>query len=263
MAGSRSAGSRTALYAPGMSDTIALIRRHRSIRRFTDAAVPDEEVRRAVEAGQAASTSSGIQAYCVIRVRDDGHRRVLAELTGPQEKVRHCGAFFVVCGDTRRHRLVCARAGARYDAQLEAFLLAVVDAALFSQNLILAFESMGYGICCIGGLRNRLFDVDRLLDLPEGVYPLYGLCVGVAAEEPGPRPRLPVETVLFEGAYPDDEEILRAVDAYDDRYRAYLTERGAAPDAARGWSEAMADRFSQPRREDIGPYYRSKGADLA
>ncbi len=53
------------------------------------------------------------------------------------------------------------------------------------------------------------------------------------------------------------------MDAYDDRFRADLTERGAAPEAARGWSEAMADKFSRPRREDVGAYYRSKGADLA
>ena len=107
----------------------------------------DEHVRAAVEAGQAASTSSAVQSYCLIQVADAGAREKLIELTGGQEKVAACGGFFVVCGDTRRHRLLTERAGKPYDARLEAFLLAVIDATLFEQNLVLAFESLGYGIC--------------------------------------------------------------------------------------------------------------------
>ena len=101
------------------------------------------------------------------------------------------------------------RDGAPHSARLEAFLLAVIDATLFAQNLVLAFESLGYGICYIGGLRNHIAEVDRLLGLPTGVYPLYGLCVGVAAEQPMARPRLPLEAVYFEGRYPDDETMLQ------------------------------------------------------
>ena len=77
-----------------MNDTISLIAQHRSIRRFTPAPVDDQDIRRAVEAGQAASTSSAVQSYCLIRVRDEMHRQKLAELTGPQQKVATCGAFW-------------------------------------------------------------------------------------------------------------------------------------------------------------------------
>lgn len=243
-----------------MNPTIFQIRRHRSIRRYTSDPVPNDHVRQAVEAGQAASTSSAIQSYCLIRVTDTGHRRRLAELCGSQEHIIQCGAFFVVCGDTRRHRLVCARDGRAYDARLEAFLLAVIDTTLFAQNLVLAFESLGYGICYIGGLRNNLPGIDELLLIPEGVYPLYGLCVGVPAEDPVHRPRLPVEAVLFDNRYPDDDEIMRLVEDYDDAYRTWVTGRGAE---GRGWSETMAGKFSQPRRTDIGPYYGAKGAELS
>ncbi len=243
-----------------MNETISLIRRHRSVRDYADAAVPDDHVRLAVEAGQAASTSSAIQSYCVLRIRDDGHRRRLAELCGNQDHITRCGAFFVVCGDSRRHRLLCRRAGRTYDARLEAFLLAVIDATLFAQNLVLAFESLGYGICYIGGLRNNLAEVDQLLEIPPGVYPLYGLCVGVPDEEPTPRPRLGADAVLFDDRYPDDEEILRLVEAYDTVYRRWLDERGVAHD---DWSNRMAEKFAEPRRTDVGPYYRGKGADLS
>ena len=126
-----------------MNDIIKLMKNHRSIRKYAPEPVRPEDIRRAVEAGQAASTSSAVQAYCLIRVTDASRRRRLVELTGGQDKVAACGSFFVVCGDSRRHRLLARRAGEAYDARLEAFLVAVIDAALFAQNLVLAFESMG------------------------------------------------------------------------------------------------------------------------
>lgn len=243
-----------------MNATIETLLAHRSIRKFADEPVPESHIQDAVRAGQAASTSSAVQAYCVIRVRDDAQRRRLVTLTGNQEKVAQCGAFFVVCGDVRRHRVIAERAGREYHSRLEGFLVAVIDATLFAQNMCVALESMGYGICYIGGVRNHLPEVDALLGLPHGVYPLFGLCVGVPAEEPGPRPRLPVEAVLFDGAYPSDEELVRSLDGYDRAYESYLRERGAR--SPHGWSQGIAEKYLEAVRTDIGDYYLSKGADL-
>ncbi|MCC5823628.1 MAG: NADPH-dependent oxidoreductase [Phycisphaerales bacterium] len=242
-----------------MNETIRQMMAHRSIRRFTDDPVPDEHILEAVRAGQMASTSSAVQAYSVVRVRDTGKRAALAELAGPQEKVARCGAFFVICGDSRRHRLLCERAGAAYADTFENFLVSVIDASLFAQNLTLAFESLGYGACYIGGMRNDLWRVRQIIDAPAGVYPLFGLCVGKAAESPGPRPRLDPGAVLFEDAYPDDAALLEGVGAYDRVYEAYLRERGARP---AGWSEAMVDKLQEKTRADAGLFYTAQGAKL-
>ena len=59
-----------------MNATLEQMIAHRSIRRFTPDAIPDSEIRRAVEAGQAASTSSAVQAYVVIQVTDPAERLV-------------------------------------------------------------------------------------------------------------------------------------------------------------------------------------------
>jgi len=244
--------------------TIDLLTRHRSIRRYADAPVPDADIETAVRAGQGASTSSAVQSTSVIRVTDADERAQLAELTGGQAMVAACGAFFVVCGDTRRHRLVVQRAGSQYDAQLEAFLIAAIDTALFSQNMVIAFESMGYGVCYIGGLRSNLPGVDALLEIPEGVYPFFGLCVGVPDESPDARPRLPVEAVLHTGRYKDDAQLLGLIDRYDETYRAYMRARGASDRAIElGWSGRMAEKFATPRRPEVGDYFRSKGASTA
>ncbi len=242
-----------------MNDVIGLLKSHRSIRRFKDAVVPDEHVREAIAAGQMASTSSAVQAYSVIRVREAETRRAIADLAGPQEKIVACGAFFVFCGDTRRHRLAAKRDGEGYDQRLEAFLVAAIDCALVAEKAAIAFESMGYGICYIGGIRNDAAQVDRLLGLPEGVYPFFGMCVGVPDEDPVVRPRLPVEAVLMEDRYAGDEAVLGALERYDDGYERYMEERGSA--AAR-WSEVMGRKFGTPAREELGGFYRGKGARL-
>lgn len=242
-----------------MNDTIDLLLAHRSIRRFTNEPIPDELVRLAVQAGQMASTSSAVQAYSCIRVRDPGKRRELAELAGPQEKVALAPEFFVICGDARRHRLLCERAGEPYEQKCEGFLINVIDATLFAQNLVIAFESMGYGVCYVGGIRNDLPRVARVLNLPKGAYPLYGLCVGKPAESPGRRPRLPEASVVFEDGYPTDEAVFASIDGFDESYKRYLAERGAEP---RGWGESMIAKMAHASRVSVGPFYRQQGANL-
>jgi len=243
-----------------MNSTLETILSHRSIRRYQPDPIPEEDIRRAVEAGQAASTSSAVQAYCAIQVRDEAARRRLVDLTGGQTKVARCGSFFVICGDARRHRIAAQTHDRPYETHLEGFLLAVIDATLFAQNFSLALESMGYGVCYIGGLRNDLPAVDELLELPEGVYPLYGLCAGLPDERPMARPRLDPSSVLFCDRYPDDETVREQLREYDMRYIAYLRRRDGGEGKA--WSEVMAKRFATPAREGVGAYYRGKGANL-
>lgn len=239
---------------------IDLLLSHRTIRTFKPDPVPDEHIRLAVEAGQMASTSSAVQAYSLIRVRDTATREAIADLAGPQPKIAECGAFFVILGDTRRHRVAAAREGNGYDQRLESFLVAAIDASLFAEKMVIAFESMGYGICYIGGLRNDTERLDELLELPEGVYPLFGMCVGVPDEAPSKRPRLPVDSVLFEERYPSDETVLEQLADYDEGYVEYLAARGVENPVA--WSMQRARAYAEPKRTHLGPYYTRKGARL-
>lgn len=238
---------------------------HRTIRQFRTTPVPDADVRRAVEAASMASTSSWIQAYCLLQVTDASERHALRELTGEQAQVEEAGAFFCVCADIRRHRMVAREADADYAGNLEVFLQAVVDASLFAQNLALAFEAQGWGICFIGGLRNRIAEVDRLLELPSGVLPLFGLCVGEPAPgapqgtEASQRPRLAPEAVWTRERYWSDEALAGHLADMDRRAAAYYTERGQD---GRDWTGGIWRTFQRPRREHLHEYYESKGASL-
>lgn len=239
------------------SPVVSLMANHRSVREFEVSEVPRETVETAVRAAQMASTSSHGQAYVAIRVTDLEVRTSIAAIAGGQRQVADAGAFLVICGDLRRHTLLAERAGLQHQQSLETFLVAVVDASLFSQNLALAFEAEGLGICFIGGLRNNLDDIDRLLGLPDGVLPLYGLAVGKPRAMPGAKPRLPVDAVLSDDSYPTDEAMLELIAAYDAEMGEYYESRGAK---GRDWSHGVVRRYQSGIRETLGDYYKRKGA---
>ena len=250
-----------------LADTVlAHLAAHRSVRRFADVELSDADLRRAVAAARMASTSSHVQAWSLLRVRDADERARLAELCGGQRQVAEAGAFLVVSADVRRHRLAAERAGQPLARNLEAFLVAVIDAALAAQNLAVALEGMGYGICYIGGLRNDLAAVDALLELPGDVFPLFGLCAGVPAELPEDhpatpvlRPRLPVDGLLLDGRYPDDGTMLVHMDEHDAEMAAHYATRGKD---GYTWSGGLVRRNARAMREDLAAFYRRKGAVL-
>lgn len=232
---------------------------HRSIRRFRAEPVPDAVIERCVRSAQQAASSSNVQAYCLVQVTGTSARAKLRELTGNQAQVEQAGAFFAICAEERRHTLIAESAHSVLGRNLESFMVAVIDATLFAQNLVLAFESEGFGTCCIGGLRNELPDVDRLLDLPEGIYPLFGLCVGVSDEDPSIRPRLDPRAVWFKDRYPSDDETRQWIAEHDERAAQYYADRG---NPGRNWTGGMLRKLTTRMREGLRPFYSSKGARL-
>ena len=141
-----------------------------------------------------------------------------------------------------------------------------VRALAQEHSLATATRPDSYGICFIGGLRNDLPAVDELLELPDDVFPLFGLCVGVPAElpeqhpaRPVRRPRLPVDGVLFDGRYPDDRALLAHMDEHDADMERHYAERGKP---GYTWTGGLVRRNARAMREGLAAYYASKGALL-
>ncbi|CEG25959.1 oxygen-insensitive NADPH nitroreductase [Bacillus sp. B-jedd] len=212
-----------------MNETIETILKHKSIRKFQDKPLAEEQIRTIVECAKAASTSSFIQAYSIIGVKDQEKKQRLAEIAGSQNYVAANGHFFVFCADLYRHALIGEREGGDVKESIEStekFMVAVIDAALAAQNAAIAAESMGLGICYIGGLRNNLEEVQNLLSTPERVIPLFGMAVGYPDQNPGMKPRLPFSHIYHEDRYEQDQEnYLRQIGEYDHEIAAYYEER--------------------------------------
>ncbi len=86
-----------------MNTTIQAMFGHRSIRKFTDDTISDEQLNTIIAAGIAASSSSMIQATSIIRITDPEKRAALAHLAGDQPYVAQAAEFLVFCIDYQRH----------------------------------------------------------------------------------------------------------------------------------------------------------------
>ena len=244
-----------------MNPTIELLKSHRTIRRFTREAVADEVIAEIVRCGQAAASSSNIQATTVLRVRDAAKRQRIAEVAGGQEQVVRAGAFLVFCADLHRAGLACAmQGGAFHSGMTEHFILATVDASLFAQNCAVAAEALGLGVCYIGAVRNDPQTVAELLALPDAVYPVFGMCLGHPDQAPELKPRLPLSVVLKEDGY-QDPEALEGIRDYDTRIRAYYrTRSGGGKDSC--WSAEMKGLVGKESRPHMRAFLARRGFTL-
>jgi FMN reductase (NADPH) len=185
-----------------MTDVLALLRRHTSCRDYTSESIPDAVIEDLVRAAQQSSTDATGQLYSVVRLKDPTHRRTIGELAGDQGHVHTAAEHLIILLDTHRLRLLLEHRGERFGMKpLIALLFGITDATIFAQSLTLAAESMGYGLCYIGGVQNNTRDIAKLLALPPGVIPLYGLTIGRPKSALPPKPRLPIDQVIHIDRY--------------------------------------------------------------
>ncbi|MGM0633409.1 MAG: oxygen-insensitive NADPH nitroreductase [Pseudomonadota bacterium] len=241
-----------------MTDTLALLSSHRSIRKFTDQPINEDLFRRILSSGQCAATSSFLQGVTIMRVRDVGKREQIAELAGNQGYVASAAEFLVFCADLNRPGRYCRRYDKPFSGDFtEHFIIATVDAALMAQNVVVAAESRGLGICYIGGIRNNPRQISDLLELPKGVYPVFGLCLGYPDQDPETKPRLPLDVILKEDTYDESGEDAM-IDAYDERVREYYRTRTGGGHGI-SWSEQVSTLLSEKSRPHMREFLAEQG----
>jgi len=245
----------------GGRSVIDVLMAHRSVRSFTDEPVDEATLRRLIEAGTRASTSSNMQAYTVIAVTDADLKKRLAGLCADQKQIHQSAAFCVFVADLHKLLLACSLHDVHTDAggQPEALLVAVVDVALMMQNVAIAAESLGYGICMIGAMRNHPPEVAEALGLPDHAMAIAGMCIGRPADEGEIKPRIDLDATLHVNRYRSDDELVALLQAYDERQARWYQERGMHTADSR-WTAVMAKRFpTVEKREAVGRFLEKQG----
>ena len=244
--------------------------RHSSIRKFTGAALPEPMVTALLAAAQSAPSKSNLQQYSILRLEDPAKRARLADMLGNSGWALEAPLFLVFLGDLRRNRREGELRGyPNRNDNADSFMNAAVDAALALQSFIAAAEAWGLGCCPISQVRGDLEGLGALLELPEGVFPIAGLAVGFADEEPATSQRLPPSLVQHLDRY-DDSRLEEELAAYDDRVFAAAPippEKQRHVDlygpAERGtWSEQTARQLSQPERQGFRAWLARQGISL-
>ena len=241
-----------------MSSVIDLLKAHRSIRKFTDQSIDPALFEDLVKSGQAAATSSFLQGSTIVRVSDKEKRSEIAKLSGNQTYVETAAEFMVFCADLKRAGNYCAEYEMPFEGDFtEHFIIATVDVALMAQSMVTAAESVGLGICYIGGIRNNPALVCELLELSRGVYPVFGLCLGYPDQNPEVKPRLPVSVIMKQDVYNEDGD-RQAITEYDSLIREYYRTRTGGGHGA-SWSEQVSSLLSEKSRPHMKDFLAAQG----
>jgi len=184
-----------------MTDTIF---NHRSIRKYKPDPVPEDILEHILLAGTRASTTGNMQVYSIVVTKDPELKKQLWEAHFRQDMVLQAPVVLTFCADFNRFSKWCrwSKAVPGYDNFLS-FYTASIDALLAAQNVALAAESHGLGICYLG---TTTYMADRIVDilhLPELVVPVTTLVAGYPDESPKLTDRLPLEGVIHDEIYRD------------------------------------------------------------
>lgn len=178
------------------------IAEHRSIRKFKSTPIAHEVLDDIMHSAVRASTCGNMQMYSLIVTQDEAMRKALSPCHFNQPMVTQAPCIITVCADSARFSQWCRQRDAEpsYDNFLW-FVNGAIDALLAAQNITLAAESHGLGICILGTTLYTAEQIVRTLDLPKGVIPITTIVVGYPDEQPGLTDRLPVEAVVHYEKY--------------------------------------------------------------
>jgi nitroreductase/FMN reductase [NAD(P)H] len=235
----------------------------RSCRDYAAREVPEGLVRLLLAAGLSAPTKSDLQQADVVWVRDPELRgEMLMGIPGAGWIVR-APVFLVVCANGAR--LASLFEGGEFpNDHFDALFNASVDAAIVLEGLVAAAAVAGLSTCPISQIRNRAKRISNILDLPDRVFPVAGLCMGYAASEAAISPRLDLGITVHEDRY-DRDAFARLGPAYDARRNAEAPfvhqrdpERFGTVETY-GWREDKRRQYADPQRADFGAFLRGKG----
>lgn len=243
------------------NDVLKLLKNHTSMRDYKPIPIDNDELKQLIYTAQHASSSNFVQAYSVIQITDTEKIKKLASLANNQRQILSAPVVLLFCADYSRLQYACFKHGVTIsNHNLENLLVTTIDTALFAQNFAIASESQGYGVCFIGGVRYNPDKISKLVDLPQQVFPLFGMTVGVPAIKHQVKPRLPVESILHENSY-QGRKYDELLNTYDQVMEKCYKER-ATNQTETNWSKKMAVLLNQPIHEHMQDFIRSRGFDI-
>jgi len=184
-----------------MIDTIS---KHRTIRKYKKTSINDITLNQILEAGIRASTTGNMQVYSIIITRDEEKKKQLAPCHFNQAMVTQAPVLLTFCADFNRFNRWCEFRDAKpgYDNFLS-FYTASIDALLVAQNVCLAAEDKGLGICYLGTTTYNAKKIIEILELPKGVIPVTTITLGYPDEKPELTDRLPLSAIIHNETYKD------------------------------------------------------------
>lgn len=232
----------------------------RSIRRYEREPVSETDLHFIREAIRNTPTSYNGQQFSVIEIADQDTKLKLEAIIG-QKQIKTSNRVFFFLSDFNKIAVAAKAKGLPnpgFENTADGLIVGVVDASLAMMNAIVAANSRGLGTCPIGYARTvDPKAISELLGLPQGVFVVCALAIGVPREIPDLKPKQPEELVVFKEKYgtPDMAEKLLGYDRDFTHYHA--TRAGNTSD--KDWIGEILGYYREGMNYDMLAAVRAQG----
>lgn len=157
----------------------------RSIRKYKDKPVSDEQITSILRAAMASPSAGNMQPWEFLVIKDREILDKVPELHPYAKMILETPIAIVVCCDTSKK----VREG-----------FWIQDCSAASQNILLAAHALGLGAvwCGIYPNEERTKAFQELLEMPSDVYPINIIPIGYPAEEKEPSDRFNEERIHYD-----------------------------------------------------------------
>lgn len=181
-----------------------ILKQHRSVRKYKSDPIPEELLNDILDCGIRASNTGNMQLYSVVVSRDSEMKEKLAPLHFNQPMVKEAPVLLTICMDFNRFLKWCRVGNTSTELNNLLWLLnGTIDASIVAQNMCIAAESHGLGICYLGTALYNAPEISALLDLPDGVIPVTAISLGFPDSLPELTDRLPQRATVHYERYSD------------------------------------------------------------
>ena len=143
-----------------------------------------------------------MQVYSIIVTKSDAMKEKLAPCHFNQPMVKSAPVVLTFCADFNRFDTWCRNRKAEPGySNFLSFVTAAIDAMLVAQNVCIAAENEGLGICYLGTTTYMAKEIIDILELPKGVVPVTTVTLGYPGETPPLTDRLPLNAVVHHERY--------------------------------------------------------------
>ena len=168
-------------------DALEAILSRRSIRRYTNDPVSDEQIENLLQAAMAAPSAHNEQPWHFIVIKDRQILNQIPKFHPYAQMLKNAPVGICVCADLELEK----DKGLGYWIQ---------DCSAATENVLIAANTMGLGTCWLGvhPRDERKEAMVRLLCLPEHVVPLCIVAVGQPAESKKPGERRKADRIHYD-----------------------------------------------------------------
>lgn len=186
-----------------MTAVSSILKNHRSIRHFTSEKVEDSILHDILECAHRAPSSSNLQALSLIVVKEARTKVKVAEFAGGQKWIETSPVFICLCIDYHKTKIATELGGGKQIVEdtLEGLISGCLDIGIALGNLMAAAQAHHLGVVPIGGIRNNMQGMAKILNLPQNIAPIVGLCIGHIEKDAKLKPRLPLTSFVHTESY--------------------------------------------------------------